>query len=67
MSARERTSTYELLAELPLTIDSYELEGLTANVSSEFERKTTIIHVRTDRKANVAEHRAVWEAVRSRV
>ena len=46
MSARERTSTYELLAELPLTIDSYELEGLTANVSSEFERKTTIIHVR---------------------
>jgi 2-succinyl-5-enolpyruvyl-6-hydroxy-3-cyclohexene-1-carboxylate synthase len=29
--------------------------------------RTTLIHVRTDRKANVTEHRAVWEAVRSRV
>jgi 2-succinyl-5-enolpyruvyl-6-hydroxy-3-cyclohexene-1-carboxylate synthase len=29
--------------------------------------RTTLIHVRTDRKANVAEHRAVWEAVRARV
>jgi 2-succinyl-5-enolpyruvyl-6-hydroxy-3-cyclohexene-1-carboxylate synthase len=28
---------------------------------------TTLIHVRTDRKANVTEHRAVWEAVRERV
>jgi 2-succinyl-5-enolpyruvyl-6-hydroxy-3-cyclohexene-1-carboxylate synthase len=28
---------------------------------------TTLIHVRTDRKGNVAEHRAVWEAVRTRV
>ena len=27
---------------------------------------TTLIHVRTDRKRNVAEHRAVWEAVRNR-
>jgi 2-succinyl-5-enolpyruvyl-6-hydroxy-3-cyclohexene-1-carboxylate synthase len=29
--------------------------------------RTTLIHVRTDRKANVTEHRAVWEAVRNRV
>jgi 2-succinyl-5-enolpyruvyl-6-hydroxy-3-cyclohexene-1-carboxylate synthase len=29
--------------------------------------RTTLVHVRTDRKANVAEHRAVWEAVRNRV
>jgi 2-succinyl-5-enolpyruvyl-6-hydroxy-3-cyclohexene-1-carboxylate synthase len=27
----------------------------------------TLVHVRTDRKANVTEHRAVWEAVRARV
>jgi 2-succinyl-5-enolpyruvyl-6-hydroxy-3-cyclohexene-1-carboxylate synthase len=27
----------------------------------------TLIHVHTDRKANVAEHRAVWDAVRARV
>jgi 2-succinyl-5-enolpyruvyl-6-hydroxy-3-cyclohexene-1-carboxylate synthase len=29
--------------------------------------RTTLIHVRTDRKANVTEHRAVWDAVRRRV
>ncbi len=29
--------------------------------------RTSLVHVRTDRKANVAEHRAVWEAVRARV
>jgi 2-succinyl-5-enolpyruvyl-6-hydroxy-3-cyclohexene-1-carboxylate synthase len=29
--------------------------------------RTTLVHVRTDRKANVTEHRAVWEAVRARV
>jgi hypothetical protein len=27
-------------------------------------RGTTIVHVRTDRDANVALHRAVWDAVR---
>jgi 2-succinyl-5-enolpyruvyl-6-hydroxy-3-cyclohexene-1-carboxylate synthase len=29
--------------------------------------RTTLIHARTDRKANVTEHRALWEAVRARV
>ncbi len=38
-------STWERLAQLPLQIDSYELEGLQASVSSEFERKTTIIRL----------------------
>jgi 2-succinyl-5-enolpyruvyl-6-hydroxy-3-cyclohexene-1-carboxylate synthase len=28
---------------------------------------TTLIHVQTDRKANVTEHRAVWDAVRTRL
>jgi L-alanine-DL-glutamate epimerase-like enolase superfamily enzyme len=45
MTSREHASTYELLAELPLTIDSYELEGLRAEVSSDFERKSTIIRL----------------------
>ena len=27
--------------------------------------RTTLIHVRTDRKANVALHRRVWESVRA--
>ena len=38
--------------------------AVTAALGSEH---TTLIHVRTDRRANVTEHRAVWEAVRSRV
>jgi L-alanine-DL-glutamate epimerase-like enolase superfamily enzyme len=39
-------STWDLVAGLPVTIDSYELEGLTANVSSEFTRLSTVIHMR---------------------
>ncbi len=38
-------STYELLAELPVVIDSYELEGHEAALSSEFVRKTTVIRL----------------------
>ena len=41
----ERMSTYDLVADLPFHIDGYELEGLVQNVSSDFERKTTIIHL----------------------
>jgi len=39
-------STYELVADLPVTIDGYDLEGLVQYVSSDFERKSTIIHLR---------------------
>jgi L-alanine-DL-glutamate epimerase-like enolase superfamily enzyme len=39
----ESTNTWELLSELPLQIDSYVLEPLQALVSSEFERKSTVI------------------------
>jgi L-alanine-DL-glutamate epimerase-like enolase superfamily enzyme len=38
-------STWEQLAELPLEIDGYSLEPLQANVSSDFERKTTVIRM----------------------
>jgi len=38
-------STYDLVADLPVRIDSYELEGLVQNVSSDFERKSTVIHL----------------------
>ncbi len=37
-------STWERLAGLELRIDGYELSGLQADVSSEFVRKTTVIH-----------------------
>jgi L-alanine-DL-glutamate epimerase-like enolase superfamily enzyme len=38
-------STYELLAELPLLIEGYGLEGHVAALSSEFVRKTTVIRL----------------------
>jgi L-alanine-DL-glutamate epimerase-like enolase superfamily enzyme len=38
-------STFDLLADLPLEIDGYELQGLKANVSSGFERLSTIVHL----------------------
>jgi len=41
-------STWETLAELPLSIDRYELKGLQESVSSDFERKSTIIALSGD-------------------
>jgi hypothetical protein len=38
-------STYERVADLPLTIDGYALEGLSRSVSSGFERLSTIFHL----------------------
>jgi L-alanine-DL-glutamate epimerase-like enolase superfamily enzyme len=38
-------STFERLADLRLEVDSYELEGLSAQVSSGFERLSTIVHL----------------------
>jgi hypothetical protein len=39
-------STYERVADLPLKIDDYALEGLSRSVSSGFERLTTVIRLR---------------------
>ena len=39
-------STYERLADLPLEIESYSLEGLERDVSSDFTRLTTTIRFR---------------------
>ncbi len=39
-------STWETLAGLELEIDDYALEGLQAQVSSEFDRKSTVIRLR---------------------
>ncbi len=39
-------STYELLAEMPLLVEDYELEGHEVAFSSEFVRKTTVIRLR---------------------
>ncbi len=39
-------ATYDLLADLPLEIEEYTLEGLSREVSSGFQRKSTLIHLR---------------------
>jgi len=44
-----RPSTWELLAELPVTIEEYALEPLSAKVSSEFERLSTVIRLRGEK------------------
>ena len=55
-------STYELVADLALTIEAYDLEGLVQYVSSDFERKSTIIHLRGQGQEGVGED-VVYEAV----
>jgi hypothetical protein len=39
-------STFDLLADLPLEVDGYALEGLKAQVSSGFERLSTVVVLR---------------------
>jgi L-alanine-DL-glutamate epimerase-like enolase superfamily enzyme len=38
-------STYDLLKDLPLRVEGYRLEGLRLQVSSGFERLTTVVHL----------------------
>jgi hypothetical protein len=38
-------ATFDLLADLALEVDGYGLEGLKAQVSSGFERMTTVVHL----------------------
>ncbi len=48
-------STWERLAGLPVEIDGYELEGLVQSVSSDFERKSTLIRLRGAEQEGVGE------------
>jgi hypothetical protein len=48
-------STWGLLAELPMVVEGYALDPLEAAVSSEFERKTTVIRVRGSGEEGVGE------------
>jgi L-alanine-DL-glutamate epimerase-like enolase superfamily enzyme len=38
-------NTFDLLADLPLEVDGYTLEGLKQTVSSGFERLSTVVHL----------------------
>jgi hypothetical protein len=48
-------STWERLAGLPVEIDDYALTGLVAQVSSDFERKSTVIELRGAGEQGVGE------------
>jgi hypothetical protein len=48
-------STWERLAELPVEIEDYALEPLQADVSSDFQRKSTVIHLRGGGEEGVGE------------
>jgi L-alanine-DL-glutamate epimerase-like enolase superfamily enzyme len=48
-------STWERIAELPVEIDGYSLQALQADVSSEFTRKSTVIHLHGSGEEGVGE------------
>ncbi len=55
-------STFDLLANLPLDVESYTLEPLRANVSSGFERLSTVVHLHGGGEEGVGED-VVYDAV----
>lgn len=48
-------STFDRLADLPLVVDGYALEGLRAEVSSGFERLSTVVHLYGEDQEGVGE------------
>ncbi len=48
-------TTFDLLADLPLEVEGYTLEGLLANVSSGFERRTTVVHLHGQGQEGIGE------------
>ena len=48
-------STFGKLADLPLQVDGYSLESLGLQVSSGFERLTTVVHLQGDGLEGVGE------------
>ena len=53
---------FDQLAGLPIEVDSYELEGLERDVSSDFTRLTTVIHLRGGGEEGVGED-VVYDAL----
>src|SRR5947209_7630228 len=45
---RKPIATYDVIADLPLTIEDYELEGRELQAGPDFTRLTTTIHLRGD-------------------
>jgi L-alanine-DL-glutamate epimerase-like enolase superfamily enzyme len=55
-------STYQLVADLPVHIEGYALEGLARDVSSDFTRKSTVIRLHGRGEDGVGED-VVYDAV----
>ncbi len=55
-------STYELVADLPVGIEDYGLDGLQQDVSSDFTRKSTVIGLRGRGEEGIGED-VVYDAV----
>jgi L-alanine-DL-glutamate epimerase-like enolase superfamily enzyme len=55
-------STFDLLASLPITVEGYTLQGLRAEVSSGFERLSTIVHLEGGGVEGIGED-VVYDAV----
>ncbi|MEA2192491.1 MAG: hypothetical protein QOI73_2612 [Solirubrobacteraceae bacterium] len=55
-------STYDLVADLPVHVEHYALEGLVRDVSSDFTRKSTIIHLHGAGQEGVGED-VIYDAV----
>ncbi|HWF36631.1 MAG TPA: hypothetical protein VG295_14725 [Solirubrobacteraceae bacterium] len=55
-------TTFDLLADLPVEIEGYTLEGLKAEVSSGFERLSTVVHLHGAGHEGVGED-VVYDAV----
>ena len=55
-------ATFDRLADLPIAIDGYGLEGLEANVSSDFTRLSTLIRIRGGGEEGVGED-VVYDAL----
>ena len=51
----DRMATFDRLAQLPLEISGYSLEGLRAQVSAEMLRQTTIVQIHGDGLTGVGE------------
>ena len=54
--------TYDKIADLPLEIEGYELEGLSVQPSPEFERLTTVIHLQGGGEEGIGED-VVYDAL----
>jgi len=55
-------ATFDRLADLPIKLERYELEGLEANVSSDFTRLSTVIHMHGGGEEGVGED-VVYDAL----